>query len=297
MPARNMNMKAGQVWTFTDSMYALLLVSANDAAVALAERVSGSLEAFEVEMDQAARTLGLADHPVLHDPSGLDDEFSVGGGNLISARDLAIVTRAAMAEPLIRQVVATPTYRFHGPDDVDHRLLNHDLLLTTYPGAIGVKTGYTRKAGHSVIAEATRDGRTMLAVVVDAVDPYRSATGLLDRGFATPLAAERGLDHLPAVPRNGLRPVPAARRVPTDAAARARAAPDKGRRRLPPSSSDLVLLLVGGLPAGVILLRRRAVRLRRERSRAGARRSPASRPGSASGGSPSHPAPRHPVRS
>src|SRR5207244_2866537 len=83
----------------------------------------------------------------------------------------------------------TQIYKFHGGDGNDHRILNHNLLLKTYPGAIGVKTGYTRHAGHSLIAAATRDGRTMLAVLPDAPAPHRFPTGLLDQAFATPSGA------------------------------------------------------------------------------------------------------------
>jgi D-alanyl-D-alanine carboxypeptidase len=201
MPARNMNMKAGQVWKFNDVLHALLMVSANDAAVALAERVSGSRQAFAEQMMQTAARLGMSDAPLLRDPAGLDDEFSNQGGNLLSAHDLAVAARALLAHDELRQVVSTPVYKFHGGDNNDHRLLNEDRLLKEYPGAIGVKSGYTRKAGHSFIGAATRDGRTMLAVVMGAPDFYRSTEALLDKGFTTPIPAEAGLEHLPAVVR------------------------------------------------------------------------------------------------
>ena len=196
MPARKINMKAGQLWTLKDTLHAMLLSSANDAAIALAERTSGSVEAFGAELQRAADDAGMEDHPVLRDPAGLDDEFSVGGGNLISARDLAIGTRALLAEPALAEAVATREYRFLGGDGIQHKLINHNRLLRTYDGTIGVKTGYTKKSGHGLIAAARRGNRTMIAVVVDAVDTYASATALLDKGFATPARAERG-DRLP----------------------------------------------------------------------------------------------------
>jgi serine-type D-Ala-D-Ala carboxypeptidase (penicillin-binding protein 5/6) len=199
MPARNMNMKAGQVWKFEDVLHALLMVSANDAAVSLAEKVSGSRQEFANVMTQAAQRIGMDDNPVLRDPAGLDDEFSNGGGNLISAHDLAVAARNAMANDQIRQIVSTQIYKFHGGDGNDHRLFNEDLLLKTYPGAIGMKTGWTTKAGHSFIGAATRDGRTMISVVLGAADIYRTSSALLDKGFATPLSAEAGLERLPAV--------------------------------------------------------------------------------------------------
>jgi len=199
MPARDMNMKAGQVWKFEDVLHALLMVSANDAAVALSEKVSGSRQAFADVMTETAQRIGMDDNPVLRDPAGLDDEFSNGGGNLISAHDLGVAARNAMANAQIRDIVSTQIYKFHGGDGNDHRLLNEDLLLKTYPGAIGMKTGWTKKAGHSFIGAATRDGRTMISVVLGAADIYRTSTDLLDKGFATPVSAEGGLEHLPAV--------------------------------------------------------------------------------------------------
>jgi D-alanyl-D-alanine carboxypeptidase (penicillin-binding protein 5/6) len=201
MPAHNLNMKEGQVWKLEDVLGALLVSSANDAGMALAERVSGSGEAFGSALNATAGRLGMADDPVLQDPSGLDDEFSIGGGNRISARDLAIAARALLAEPRLAPIVATKVYSFTGPDGVAHRLGNHNRLLKLYGGAIGMKTGYTKHALHGLVAAATRNGRTMISVILGAPgDTYGPSAALLDHGFATPLSAERGLDHLPLVP-------------------------------------------------------------------------------------------------
>ena len=155
MPAHNMNMKEGQVWVLEDVLGALLVSSANDAGMALAERVSGTAEAFGDALDRLAARLRLADSPELHDPSGLDDEFSVGGGNKVSARDLAIAARAVLAEPRLAPIVASPVYSFTGGDGIAHRLGNHNRLLRTYPGAVGMKTGYTKRSLHSLVAAAT----------------------------------------------------------------------------------------------------------------------------------------------
>jgi D-alanyl-D-alanine carboxypeptidase (penicillin-binding protein 5/6) len=199
MPARTMNMKAGQTWKFEDVLHALLMVSANDAAVSLAEKISGSRQEFANVMAQTAERIGMTDTPQLRDPAGLDDEFSNEGGNLLSAHDLAVAARNALSNDQVREIVSTQVYKFHGGDGNDHRLLNEDLLLKTYPGAIGMKTGWTKKAGHSFIGAATRDGRTMVSVVLGATEIYRTSTALLDKGFATPVTAEAGLERLPAV--------------------------------------------------------------------------------------------------
>lgn len=225
--AESMNMKAGQVWKLEDVLGALLVSSANDAAMALAERVAGSAEAFQSDLAATATRLGMADHPILRDPAGLDDGTSVDGGNRLSARDLAIAARALLAEPRLAPIVATKVYRFTGPDGVGHRLGNHNRLLSLYNGAIGMKTGYTKKAMHGLVAAATRDGRTMISVILGASgDTYGPSASLLDRGFATPLSAERDLDHLPQVAKPGPPDAPA--HVAAPAAASRKAARSNG---------------------------------------------------------------------
>jgi D-alanyl-D-alanine carboxypeptidase (penicillin-binding protein 5/6) len=201
MPARKINVKQGQSWTYDSLLHSMLMVSANDAAVAIAEKLGdGSLDGWSKLAGATADRLGLADHPVLNDPAGLDDEFSHKGGSLISPRDLAIVARAVLRHPELLKIVQTTHFEFHGGDGVDHELNNHDLFLSLYPGATGLKTGTTDKAGRTFVGTATRNGRTMLAVVFDAVDVYASTGQLLDQGFATPVAAESTLtDKLPDV--------------------------------------------------------------------------------------------------
>ncbi|HEX9530043.1 MAG TPA: hypothetical protein VF954_02825 [Acidimicrobiales bacterium] len=200
MPAAKINMKAGQVWSFDDAFHSMLLSSANDAAVALAERADGNLDAFSQHLRQVAAEIGLQDNPTLNDPAGLDDaEFSFGGGNLLSARDLAIATRSALASAEVASAVSDPVYSFVGPDGAHHKLGNHNKLLKLYPGAIGVKTGYTRQAGNTYIGAARRDGRTMIVVLLGASDVYATTSAYLDKGFATPVSAEPSTDQLPGL--------------------------------------------------------------------------------------------------
>ena len=198
MPAHKLSMRADSVWTVEDTLTSLLLSSANDAAAALAERVSGSMEDFGGALDNLARHLQLGDAPVLQDPAGLDDNWSIRGGNLVSARDLAIAARALLAEPRLASFVAMPVAEFTDTDGVPHRLVNHNKLLTRYAGAVGMKTGYTKKSGRGLIAAATRDGRTEIAVVMNVADTYGWAASLLDAAFAAPLPATG--DRLPAIP-------------------------------------------------------------------------------------------------
>lgn len=200
MPARRIVMQPGQVWDLEDLLYSMLTVSANDAAVAVAERVGGgSLAGWELIADRTAVGLGLEDGPDLSDPAGLDDEFSHGEGSRISPRDMAIVARAVLADPRLMEMIGIEEHLFTGGDGVVHSVDRRNRIFELYPGAIGLKTGLTDAAGRCLVAAATRDGRTMLAVLFDAPDMYLTAATLLDRGFATPVASETGLDVLPAV--------------------------------------------------------------------------------------------------
>jgi D-alanyl-D-alanine carboxypeptidase (penicillin-binding protein 5/6) len=286
-PADKMFMKQGQVWTFDQMIHALLISSANDAAVALAERAGGSLEGFQPMFAATAASLGLADDPVLNDPAGLDGPDGVEGGNLVSARDLAIAARALLAQPTLAAIVATQVYYFDGPDGVHHRLTNHNkLFLATYPGAIGVKTGYTTRAGVCLISAAQRGGRSMLAVVLNGANPNQLATQLLNGGFAVPVSAESSADRLPPVSGAALvaagAPVstPAGTTVPSTAPATtpspvmAQAVPatkPRPARRsggVPWLPLSLLAVLAGAVAIGV--LRRRSARRRPFRSPVGA---------------------------
>ncbi len=268
-PARKIGMKQGEVWPFQSALYSLLLSSANDAAAAIGERIGGSLENFAAIMTASGRNLGLADNPVLQDPAGLDDNFSVAGGNLLSARDLAIVARAALAQPSVAAAVATPRYSFVGPDGAHHRLTNHIYrFLTTYPGAIGLKPGLTQRAGPGLALAARRNGRTLIAIVLDAPDTSASAIGLLDKGFAMPADSPGTGDVLPPVhlPANALAPLPGAAAAPA-AAAPAVVSPSPKVTHGGASSlrTGGVLILILGPCAVAIAARRREIRMRKQR--------------------------------
>ena len=219
-------MKAGEVWPLDEVIQALLIISANDAAYALAEKIGGTAENFDPVLQDAAAQIGMEDGPVFHDPSGLDDSHGIDAGNLVSARDLAIAGRDLLSVPRLAQIVATPAVRYTGPNGTVYDLASHNrAFLSTYPGAIGVKTGYTDKAGVCLTAAATRGGRTMLAVVLHGVNPDQTASMLLDQGFATPVAAEPKADALPGVRLPEPFPAPG----PTTAAVAPPGAPASGQ--------------------------------------------------------------------
>ena len=266
MPARKINVKAGQAWTFDGLLHSMLMVSANDAAVAIAERLGdGSLDGYAKLANATADRLGLADDPVLSDPAGLDDEFSYKGGSLISPRDLAIVARAVLQHPELLAIVQTERFEFTGGDGVDHELNNHDLFLSLYPGATGLKTGTTDKAGRTFVGSATREGRTMLAVVFDAVDVYASAGALLDQGFATPVSAQTALtDHLPEVVKDASIPTTAPPTPDGEAAGTNTPLASSGSGLSLDSLPVAAIILVVGLTPLVFVRRRLTVPRERE---------------------------------
>ena len=169
----------GEVLTLEQLLYALLLESANDAAAAIALAVSGSIEAFAEAMNQRAAQLGLTDTHFVN-PHGLDDE-----NHYTTARELALIAKAALEIPLFREICSTErkTIPLHGEEGT-RLLLNHNRLLGSYEGCIGVKTGYTKRTGRCLVSAARRDGVTLIAVTLNAPDDWRDHTAMLDYGFA-----------------------------------------------------------------------------------------------------------------
>jgi D-alanyl-D-alanine carboxypeptidase len=184
-PENKINMKEGEVWKLNDALHSLLMSSANDAAFAIAERTSGTVEQFAEDANATARRLGARD-TTFGDPAGLDDRNSFAGGTRMSAYDLAVVARNALTVPEIADPAKLMSYDFTDPTGAGRHLTNHnDGFLTTYPGATGLKTGYTSRANRTLVTSATRDGRTLIAVVLGTWDDTGWSGFLLDQGFAT----------------------------------------------------------------------------------------------------------------
>jgi serine-type D-Ala-D-Ala carboxypeptidase (penicillin-binding protein 5/6) len=169
----------GERITVRDLLFALLMQSANDAAIALAEHVSGTEERFEAAMNARARQLGMADTR-FRSSNGLDDQ------GYSSARDLMTLTRAAYrTQPEFGRITATQFLDIPSPRGRPRTIQNRNVLLWLYPGAFGVKTGYTARAGFCVVAAAQRDGRRLVAVILGAAgEPFSDAAALLNYGFA-----------------------------------------------------------------------------------------------------------------
>jgi len=260
--AMKINMQVGQVWPLDQALYALLMVSANDAAVALADRVSGSPAAFGRMALKVASELGATDPLVFDDPAGLDDSFVFGQGDYISAYDLAVFARAAMTIPEFRTIVDTQRYQYQGVDGAPHELPNHNRLLAMDPTVIGIKPGWTQVAGETLVTEAVRDGRTMLVILLDdnPVALYPDAESLFNEGFSIPISRETPLEQLPPV-RTTLSTA-----ALTAARAATSGAPDAVKRAPAGRLYDwkrAELVVVVGL-TGSLYFRRRAVMRRRQ---------------------------------
>ena len=152
-----------------DLLYGLLLPSGNDAAVALAEHVAGTEDAFVALMNQTAAALGLSATSFAN-AHGLD-----APGMTTSAADLVTLTRAALAYPLFAEIVATRSATVGS-----HAVTNTNELLNGYPGADGVKTGTTDAGGECLVASVTRGGHRVVAVVLGSADRYGDVRALLD---------------------------------------------------------------------------------------------------------------------
>ena len=176
-PSR-LNVPAGNTVLVSDAVLAVVTKSANDMAVALAERVAGSEADFALAMTTKARALGM-DRTVYRNASGLPHPAQV-----TTARDMATLARALIRDfPHHYSVFATPEFVHAG---VTHR--NHNQLLGDYAGADGIKTGYIRASGYNLVASAQRDKRRVIGVVIGDRSPLtRNArmAELLDRGFET----------------------------------------------------------------------------------------------------------------
>ena len=158
----------------------LLLPSGNDAAIALAQRMSGTVAAFVQRMNERAGDLGLA-CTRFSSPDGFED-----AGNHSCAIDLAEMARAVLDRPRLARIVRRRRAVLPFPIKGGRIYLfnNNPLLRTGYPGTIGIKTGYTDAAGRCLVAAARRNGRRLGVVLLHSPNPGRQATQLLNRGFA-----------------------------------------------------------------------------------------------------------------
>ncbi len=215
MPPSKMGFRPGTVVTLDNALKMLMVKSPNDVAVMVAEGVSGSVEAFADDMNAAGQRLGLHESHFVN-PNGLHNPAHVS-----SARDMALIARA-----LLREFPDEANLFDIGAIELGNRYIaNHNGLLGRYPGADGMKTGFTCPAGFNIVASANHSGRRLIVVVLGAPTARsrnQEAADLFDRGFAM-----RRRERLAGIAAAGLRPRAqhARRRLPAS-----QRGPDRRRR-------------------------------------------------------------------
>lgn len=192
-PPTKMGMTAGSTVIVRDAVMGLVTRSANDAAVLLAEALGGSEENFARLMTQKARQLGMSS-TVYRNASGLPNREQV-----TTARDVAKLAHALLRDfPHYYPVFSVQSYVYRG-----RPLGNHNHMLANYPGADGLKTGYTAASGFNLVMSAVRDNRRLIGVVMGGDSPYqrdRLMAELMDRGFASAQSLNLSAWTAPRVP-------------------------------------------------------------------------------------------------
>lgn len=185
----SMGLKAGDKITLEGLVYGMLLQSGNDAANAAAVAIGGSLDGFAQMMNDEARRLGMLSTNFVT-PSGLDAE-----GHCTTAYDMALLAAAAADMPEFLAVCSQQSARvaFVEPQTT-RRYENHNRLLYSYDGAVGMKTGFTKKSGRCLVSAAVRNGVTLVAVTLNDGDDWNDHMRMLDYGYSVIRTKALGLD-------------------------------------------------------------------------------------------------------
>jgi D-alanyl-D-alanine carboxypeptidase (penicillin-binding protein 5/6) len=178
----------GEILTMRQLLYALMLPSANDAAIAIAEAIGGNIDGFATLMNERAQSLGAVNTHFVN-PNGLHDD-----NHYTTVRDLSIIAREGMKNPIFREVVGTYQYVIPATNKQVERnyLTNGNKLISKvnnkykYEYAIGIKTGYTTKSQHCLVGGAKKDNLELISVILgDAKDfIYTDSIALFEYGFA-----------------------------------------------------------------------------------------------------------------
>lgn len=215
MPDVQLGMKKGEQYRLCDLLYSLMLESHNDTAVAIAEHVGGSVEGFAAMMNEKAASLGAYQTNFVT-PNGLDAE-----NHHTTAYDLALIASYAIENEKFLEIIQTPSYTFHEQSTGRSFTVNNkDRFLTSYEGAIGIKTGFTGKAGYCFVGAVKRDDKCFVSVVLACGWPphktykWTDTTNLMNYGVKEysrkeilakdttfqPVAVENAIENAPVTP-------------------------------------------------------------------------------------------------
>lgn len=175
----SLGLKPGEQYTRRQLLFGLLLKSANDVAMVLARDNAGSVSAFAEKMNLRAAQLGATSSHFVN-PHGLHDP-----NHYTTAHDLVLIGRAAMQQPLFREIVSTVYYTWRAPSGQIDQLRNHNRLLRHFAGCNGLKTGYTRIAQQVLVSSALRGGHEVISVVLHTDKPgiWDDSKALLSYGL------------------------------------------------------------------------------------------------------------------
>ncbi len=289
VPRPKLGISSGGAWAVTPLLNGLLMSSANDAAYALAEAASGSIQAFVAEMNTQAKRLRMHDS-TWTDPLGDDDNATTP--NTASAWDLAVLARSVLSDPQLSDTSRAHTRVVNGPG-LGRTINNENDFIDRYQGAVGLKQGQSIKGGGGVlVGAATRDNRTMIVVVMGSPNPIGFGSAELDQGFFSkpdakgkgakenlpPVRSSSAQERLealvnlpPALGRPALVPgISGAQANPTPAAPPPTTAPrarpkDSGGGGSIVTFTNVLLVLLVVVLAVVVVLRRRTVTAQRAR--------------------------------
>ncbi len=170
-------LRAGEKFTLRDLLYGLMLISGNDASVAIGEYVGGSVEKFIEMMNKKAQAIG-ATNSHFDNTHGLDSK-----NHYTTAYDLALITSYAMQNPTFKEIVSTKNIKITNSDGKNRYLKNKNKLLSSLEGCNGVKTGFTDDAGRCLVTSCERDGMDVVCVVLNCGPMFEESAALLDKAF------------------------------------------------------------------------------------------------------------------
>ncbi len=171
-------LKAGEKWTVLDLLYGLMLRSGNDCAVALAVAVGGSVERFTEMMNATARKSGAVESAFTN-PHGLHND-----AHYTTAYDLALITAYAFRNELFKEIIGSKKHEYTDGDGNKAVFYNKNKLLSSFEGANGVKTGYTKASGRCLVSSAYRENMQLICVVLNEYDMWETSKKLLTDAFA-----------------------------------------------------------------------------------------------------------------
>lgn len=176
----SMYLVLGEKLTLENLLYGLMLVSGNDAATAIAEHVSGSVDGFAELMNKKAIEIGALNSNFTN-PHGLTDE-----NHYTTALDLARITAYGLKIPKFKEIVSTKTKSIPWKDhDYNRKLVNHNKMLSLYEGCIGVKTGFTKATGRCLVTAVEKNGMSLICVTLNAPDDWNDHRELYNSVFST----------------------------------------------------------------------------------------------------------------